>query len=159
MGSIPIRELAKGYDEAGRRRQVLAGLNLDIETGQRVALVGRSGSGKSTLLNLLAGIDIPDAGTIAIAGTSLGALSERDRTIFRRKNIGFVFQFFNLLPTLTVHENVLLPLDLVGISRQAQARQRADDLLTAVGLGDRRSAFPDRQEEPLEAHRRPHCKI
>ena len=105
------------------------------------ALVGRSGAGKSTLLNLVSGIDAPDAGTVAVDGVEIGRLSERDRTLFRRRRIGFVFQFYNLVPTLTVAENVRFLLDLDGAEGAAD---RARQLLGEVGLEDRADAFPDR---------------
>ena len=140
---LRIRDLTKGYTEAGRRHLVLDGADLEVKGGEFVVLLGPSGSGKSTLLNLVSGIDLPDAGTVEVAGTDLTALSERDRTLFRRRHLGFVFQFFNLLPTLTVLENLLLPLELkgpVGGSEEARAR----GLLNRVGLEERGGTFPDR---------------
>ncbi len=122
---------------------VLRGLDLDVARGEIVAILGPSGSGKSTLLNLLAGIDDADAGTIEVDGVSLATLSDRERTLFRRRRVGFVFQFFNLLPTLTVAENLLLPLDLVG-SHGAEAERRVADLLERVGIAGRGAAYPDR---------------
>lgn len=116
---------------------------MSIAAGEFVALLGPSGSGKSTLLNLASGIDGPDEGEVRVAGVSLHTLSERERTLFRRDRIGFVFQFFNLIPTLTVEENLLLPLSLRG-GADARARRRAGELLEAVGLADRGSAWPDR---------------
>jgi putative ABC transport system ATP-binding protein len=110
--------------------------------GESVAIVGESGTGKSTLLNLISGIDHADAGAIWLDGANLTRLDDRQRTLFRRHNIGFVFQFFNLLPTLTVRENVVLPLELTGVNG-AQATQGAQFLLDAVGLGDRGDTFPD----------------
>jgi len=108
-----------------------------------VALLGPSGSGKSTLLNLVSGIDAPDGGEVLVAGTSLTGMSERERTLFRRHHVGFVFQFFNLLPTLTVEENLLLPLELKG-RVGAPERERARALLDAVGLAGREKSYPDR---------------
>ncbi len=108
-----------------------------------MAIRGRSGSGKSTLLNLVAGIDVPTAGEVWVAGTCLSRLSPGARTLFRRDHLGFVFQFFNLIPTLTVLENVQLPAELGGRTPEdAAARARA--LLAEVGLEDRERAFPDR---------------
>jgi putative ABC transport system ATP-binding protein len=141
MAHLEIRQVSKAFAEGGRRRAVLVDLSLAVERGEIVALTGRSGSGKSTLLNVMAGIDRPDGGAVAVAGEVVSALPERARTLFRRRQIGFVFQFFNLLPTLTVAENVLLPLDLLGRGRDGA---RARDLLEAVGLADRGGAFPDR---------------
>ena len=142
MPAVVVSELAKSFDEAGGRREILRGASLTIETGELVALVGRSGSGKSTLLNLVAGIDRPSSGRIVIDGVEVSALGERARTLFRRRHIGFVFQFFNLIPTLTVEENVRLPLEL-GRAALPADRARAKELLEAVGLGDRSGAFPD----------------
>ncbi|HKJ08921.1 MAG TPA: ABC transporter ATP-binding protein, partial [Gammaproteobacteria bacterium] len=137
---ITIRGLKRTYREGEQARQVLRGLDLDVGRGECVALLGRSGGGKSTLLNLISGIDRPDAGTIHIDGVELTALDEYRRTLFRRRHIGFVYQFFNLIPTLTVEENLLLPLELNGLDNH----QRAFDLLASVGLSDRRASFPDR---------------
>ena len=114
---IELRGLAKEYEEGGRRRTVLCDTSVSIARGELVVLMGRSGSGKSTLLNLLSGIDQPSAGEVVIDGVSLSTLPERERTLFRRDKIGFVFQFFNLIPTLTVEENLLLPLELKGRAR------------------------------------------
>jgi putative ABC transport system ATP-binding protein len=144
--SSPILEvegLSKGYREAGRFHAVLERVNARVEQGEFVALLGPSGSGKSTLLNLISGIDSPDHGSVRIGGVELTALDERERTVFRRRRIGFVFQFFNLLPTLTVRENLLLPLELAG-GLDAAGERRARELLDAVGLGSRGDAFPDR---------------
>jgi putative ABC transport system ATP-binding protein len=135
--------LTKTYEEGGRQRTVLREANASFVRGELAVLVGRSGSGKSTLLNLLSGIDLPTAGEVVVDGVSLGEMTERERTLFRRDRIGFVFQFFNLIPTLTVEENVLLPLELKGRATTAQ-RMAALDLLDEVGLADRRAAFPDR---------------
>ncbi|MDG4596460.1 MAG: ABC transporter ATP-binding protein [Candidatus Contendobacter sp.] len=140
---IAIRNLRKHYTEGDRQRILFADLNLDIDSGEFVALLGQSGSGKSTLLNLLGGIDLPDGGQIRIGDRSLTALSEVERTRFRRRHIGFVFQFFNLIPTLTVAENLLLPLELNGLATPEQ-RDRALELLDQVGLGNRRDSFPER---------------
>ncbi len=138
-----LHNLTKTYEEGGRQRTVLRAANASFSRGELAVLVGRSGSGKSTLLNLLSGIDLPTAGEVVVDGVSLGALTERERTLFRRDRIGFVFQFFNLIPTLTVEENVLLPLELKG-SPSAAERAMALGLLDEVGLADRRGAFPDR---------------
>ncbi len=140
---IAIRKLRKHYTEGDRQRIIFADLNLDIGRGEFVALLGQSGSGKSTLLNLLGGIDLPDAGQIRISDRMLTALPEVERTRFRRRHIGFVFQFFNLIPTLTVEENLLLPLELNGLATPDQ-RDRALELLDHVGLGNRRHSFPER---------------
>jgi putative ABC transport system ATP-binding protein len=107
-----------------------------------VAIRGRSGSGKSTLLNLISGIDAPDEGEVEIEGALIAGMSERDRTLFRRQHIGFVYQAFNLVPTLTVGDNVRLVLELNGIGNP-EARGRVNDLLKAVGLLERRDSWPD----------------
>src|SRR6185369_8952904 len=111
---IELRNVTKEFDEGGRRRTVLREASLTIQRGELAVLVGRSGTGKSTLLNLLSGIDPPSSGEVVIDGVALSALPERERTLFRRDKIGFVFQFFNLIPTLTVEENLLLPMELKG---------------------------------------------
>ena len=131
-----------GYAEPGGWHAVLDDATLTIPAGEAVALVGRSGSGKSTLLNLISGIDRPQAGTVTIGGVDITALSERERTLLRRRRIGFVFQFFNLLPTLTVAENLRLPLQLLG--RGGAAADRAvTELLEAVDLAGYGTRFPD----------------
>jgi putative ABC transport system ATP-binding protein len=140
---IELRSLTKIYEEGSRRRTVLCDASTTIARGELAVLVGRSGSGKSTLLNLLSGIDLPTSGEVVVDGVAIARLTERERTLFRRDRIGFVFQFFNLIPTLTVEENVLLPLELKGSSTAAQ-RSAALALLDEVGLADRRATFPDR---------------
>jgi len=140
---VRLDGVEKSYAEGGRTHTVLHDVDLEIARGEFVVLLGPSGSGKSTLLNLVAGIDLPDAGSIRIAENELTGLRERDRTLFRRAHLGFVFQFFNLLPTLTVEENLLLPVELKGRVDEA-SRRRARRLLDRVGLADRADAFPDR---------------
>ena len=142
-GFIRLTNLSKTYLEGDRRRVVLEDASADFAQGEFIALLGRSGSGKSTLLNLVSGIDAPDAGRIWVGGQELTALGERERTLFRRRNIGFIFQFFNLIPTLSVLENVTLPLELGGASSKI-ARQAAEPLLAAVGLLDRAATYPDK---------------
>jgi len=139
---VELRDLSKAYEEGKQRRMVLCNASAAIARGELAVLVGRSGTGKSTLLNLLSGIDQPDSGEVIVDGVSLSALSERQRTLFRRDRIGFVFQFFNLIATLTVEENLLLPLELKGkVSRQQ--REAALSLLDEVGLADRAASYPD----------------
>ncbi|HEX6864896.1 MAG TPA: ABC transporter ATP-binding protein [Thermoanaerobaculia bacterium] len=140
---VELRNLTKAYEEGERRRTVLREASVAIGRGELAVLVGRSGSGKSTVLNLMSGIDLPDSGEVVIDGVSLSTLPERERTLFRRDRIGFVFQFFNLIPTLTVEENLLLPLELKGRVRPEQ-RRAALGLLEEVGLADRAGSFPDR---------------
>lgn len=140
---LRIENLTKSYREGESRRSIFADLSASIAGGEKVALLGRSGSGKSTLLNLISGIDQPDSGEVVIDGTPLHRLSEHQRTLFRRNHIGFIFQFFNLIPTLTVLENLLLPLELKG-RLDAVAQEQARQLLAEVGLADRAASFPDR---------------
>ena len=140
---IRLEDLSKSYQEGEHTRVVLQDVNATFAKGEFVAILGKSGTGKSTLLNLISGIDRADGGAVWLNGQDLTALDERQRTLFRRHNIGFVFQFFNLIPTLTVWENVVLPLELKG-STDGQVHHRAESLLDAVGLLDRRQTFPDR---------------
>jgi len=140
---IKIENLSKSYQEGGQTRIVLSKADAIFKKGELVAILGKSGSGKSTLLNLISGIDLTDEGSIWLEEKNLTEMDERQRTLFRRKYIGFIFQFFNLIPTLTVIENIILPAELNGMS-QEQARQRAKSLLSEVGLLDRVNTFPDR---------------
>ncbi|MGH7128676.1 MAG: ABC transporter ATP-binding protein, partial [Planctomycetaceae bacterium] len=121
---------------------MLNGVGAVFTKGESVAIRGRSGSGKSTLLNLISGIDTPDEGEVEIDGALITGMTERDRTLFRRQHIGFVYQAFNLVPTLTVGDNVRLVLELNGIGNP-EARGRVNDLLKAVGLLERRDSWPD----------------
>ena len=139
---IQLRGLGRHFREGERKHVVLDGVDLDIRRGATVALRGRSGSGKSTLLNLVGGIDAPDTGRVTVAGVELTGMSERDRTLFRRKHIGFVYQAFNLVPTLNVADNVHLVLELNKVP-SAEATSRVDELLEAVGLADRADSYPD----------------
>jgi putative ABC transport system ATP-binding protein len=140
---LRVRGLSKAYREAGREHTIFEGLDLTISEGTFAVVMGRSGAGKSTLLNLISGIDRPDAGTVTVGAAELTALSDKERTRFRRRHVGFVFQAFNLIPTLTAAENVLLPLELSGAAGDAE-RKRAHRLLGAVDLADRADSFPDR---------------
>ncbi len=140
---IRLDRISKSFEEGGRERVVLHEVSAAFARGEFVVLIGKSGSGKSTLLNLVSGIDTPTAGEVWAAGQALTRLSERERTLFRRENIGFIFQFFNLVQTLTVLENLLLPLELNGRTA-ARDHAHALDLLDQVGLADRRDAYPDR---------------
>jgi putative ABC transport system ATP-binding protein len=136
---IKVVDLWKQYDGTSTRgTAALSGTNLDIMSGELVALYGKSGSGKTTLLNLLAGLDYPTRGTIEIEGDDLKSMGEQKRTFLRRSRIGFVFQFFNLLPTLTAFENVFLSLELVGRPDTDAAR----NALEAVGLEGMDRRFP-----------------
>lgn len=140
---ICLEDLSKSYQEGSRTRLVLQDADATFRRGEFVAILGKSGSGKSTLLNLISGIDRVDSGRVLIDGQDLTAMSENDRTLFRRRKIGFIFQFFNLISTLTVLENVVLPAELSGCSPH-EARRLAEPLLEAVGLLDRADTFPDR---------------
>jgi putative ABC transport system ATP-binding protein len=139
---LSVRGVTKTYRQGDTEVKALAGVTLDIGAGEFVAVVGPSGSGKSTLLHLLGGLDAPTAGDILIGGTSLGRMSDDEVTIFRRRAIGFVFQFFNLLPTLSAAENVALPLLLDG-KRRRDVEARAAAALETVGLAHRRRHRPD----------------
>jgi putative ABC transport system ATP-binding protein len=140
---VRLDRVGKDYHEGGQTRVVLREASAEMAEGEMVAIRGRSGSGKSTLLNLVAGIDLPSAGEIFVDGTAMSRLSARDRTLFRRDHMGFVFQFFNLIPTLTALENVRLPAELAGVDLRV-ADGRARDLLLEVGLSERADDFPDR---------------
>jgi putative ABC transport system ATP-binding protein len=140
---VELRNLTKSYTEGKQRRTILENLNVTFNSGEFILLLGQSGSGKSTLLNLISGIDAPDEGDIIVNGVTINRLSERERTLFRRQHIGFIFQFFNLIPTLTVFENVTLALHLNGGLSGAGEREVAQ-LLAQVGLTHRQHAFPDR---------------
>jgi putative ABC transport system ATP-binding protein len=139
---IRLHGVTRSYREAGGQREVLRGIDLEVRRGECLALLGRSGSGKSTLLNLLGGIDQPNAGEIHIAGERLDRLPEPQRTRFRRRHIGIVYQFFNLIPTLDVAENVRLPLEL-NRHPPPDITARTASLLEQVGLADRSRDFPD----------------
>jgi len=141
--AVELSGVVKVYREGESERVVLRDVDLTVTPGEIVVLLGRSGSGKSTLLNLISGIDLPNSGVVRVEGVDVAALSDTERTRFRRRRIGFIFQFFNLIPTLTVEENLRLPLELNGIDG-AMGRRHAVDVLTAVGLGDRVASFPDR---------------
>ena len=139
--SIVVEGLEKTYQSAGRPLRVLHAVDLTVEPGDFVAVIGPSGSGKTTLLGLLAGLDAPTAGRVSIEGRDLGALTEDERAVFRAQNVGFVFQTFQLMPTLTALENVLVPLELAGRA-DGDADVRARELLARVGLGDRLDHYP-----------------
>ena len=141
--AISVEQLTKSYQESEQRHLIFDNLEMKINRGEFIVLLGRSGSGKSTFLNLISGIDSPDSGRVIINGTDLTALSEQDRTLFRRHHIGFIFQSYNLIPTLTVLENLLLPLELV---KQLSERDRNEvaSLLERLNLSGRLNTYPDR---------------
>lgn len=141
--TVQIKGLTRIYTEGGKTRKVLDAVDLEIERGEFFVMLGKSGSGKSTLLNLISGIDEPDSGQIFVNETEVTALDERRKTLFRRDHIGIIFQFFNLIPTLTVLENITLPLELGGGNRRS-AEANARRLLERVGLANRADAFPDK---------------
>lgn len=140
---LQIQSLSKSFLEGAETRQVLRKISTTFAKGEFVALLGQSGSGKSTLLNVISGIERPSMGSVMLDGTPLSELNERQCTLFRRDRIGFVFQFFNLIPTLTVLENITLPQELAGRDRREIERQ-ALVLLERVGLADRRDTYPDK---------------
>jgi putative ABC transport system ATP-binding protein len=136
---VEAHELTRQYGEGETAVHALRGVSLTVERGQLVAVMGPSGSGKSTLMHILAGLDKPTSGTVTIAGTEITGLDDADMTRLRRDHIGFVFQFFNLLPMLTAEENVVLPLSIAG---EKPDRQWLEELLTKTGLSDRRRHRP-----------------
>lgn len=142
MTLIRLSNIRKSYLEGGVRRNVLEGITADFPRAKFIVIEGRSGSGKSTLLNLLAGIDLPDSGTVEIDGQIINRITERRRTLFRREKIGFIFQSFNLISTLTVAENLRFPLELNGINGGA-AHTTVREMLDALALPERAHSFPD----------------
>lgn len=140
--AIQVSDAVKTYPLAGRELAAVDRLSLNIAPGEFVAIVGRSGSGKTTLLNLLSGIDRPTSGTVRVADADLGSLSESDLADWRGRNVGLVFQFFQLLPTLTVVENVMLPMDFAKKIAVGARRARAQQLLERMGVGDQADKMP-----------------
>jgi len=138
---VQLSNVTKRYDTDGS--PALADVTMDVRPGESLAVMGPSGSGKSTLLNLIAGLDRPTAGTVTVGGERVDTLSETGLARFRRRQIGMIFQFFNLLDDMTVLDNVLLPAQLAGMPT-AKARSRADELLTALRIGSHRNAYPAR---------------
>jgi putative ABC transport system ATP-binding protein len=138
---VHIRNLEKSYRRGDQIVPVLADITLDIARGEFTALMGPSGSGKSTLLNLIAGIDKPDSGTLRVGGLDITALDEADLADWRASHVGFIFQFYNLMPVLTAYENIELPLTLTGLTR-AERRERVELTISMVGLSDRMDHYP-----------------
>jgi putative ABC transport system ATP-binding protein len=139
---ISVRDVHKVFRQGDADVRALAGVSVDVAAGQFVSIMGPSGSGKSTLLHLMGGLDVPTAGEIVIDGTAISRMTDDEITIFRRRKIGFVFQFFNLLPTYSAEENVALPL-LLDRRRTREVRDRVGAALDRVGLGHRRRHRPD----------------
>ncbi len=142
MSVLLAENLTKEYRLGKHVVQALDGVNFVVEEGEFVAIMGPSGSGKSTLLHLIGGLDKPTAGDITLAGKKLGLLSDKNLTLLRRRNVGFVFQFFNLLPTLSAEENIILPVLIDGQSTR-KYKERLDSLFELVGLVDRRRHKPE----------------
>ncbi len=140
---ITLRNIAKSFPEGDAPHVVFRELSADFRRNELTAVLGRSGSGKSTILNLISGLEAPDRGEVTLLGNRLTTMSDTARSVLRRVNVGFVFQFFNLVPTLTVSENLHLTLRLAGAGRRPAA-QRIAELLARVGLSDRAGSFPDR---------------
>jgi putative ABC transport system ATP-binding protein len=140
MSPLIVENACKNFRQGDRIISALDNVSLQIEQGKFVAIMGASGSGKSTLLHLMAGLTPPDAGKILINGTDIGALNDRKLTLFRRRQIGLVFQAFNLIPTLSAEENIRLPLMLEG---RNNSTKKVDELIEQLGLGDRRKHRPD----------------
>lgn len=136
---LKVHNLGKSYASGSKNLQVLQDISFDIEENETFSIVGPSGSGKTTLLGLCAGLDRPDSGSIELCGTELSSLTEDERAMLRNRNVGFVFQNFQLLPTLTALENVAVPLELQGVKNAASTGK---DLLEKVGLGDRFHHYP-----------------
>ena len=138
---VQIRSLSKAYQRGGQVVPVLTDINLDVEEGEFIALMGPSGSGKSTLLNLIAGIDQPNGGSLRVHGLEISTMSEVQLADWRSENVGFIFQFYNLMPVLTAFENVELPLLLTGLSAR-ERREHVAAALEMVDLSDRASHYP-----------------
>jgi putative ABC transport system ATP-binding protein len=136
---VSAQDVTRRYGEGDTAVDALRGVSLDVQPGELVAVMGPSGSGKSTLMHILAALDKPTTGHVAIAGEDVGSLSDKDVTLLRRRHIGFVFQFYNLLPMLTAEENVLLPLSIAG---KRPEKAFFEELLGRVGLKDRRTHRP-----------------
>tara|TARA_R100001143_G_C3351879_1_gene129996 strand:- start:494 stop:1204 length:711 start_codon:yes stop_codon:yes gene_type:complete len=138
---IKISQLSHSYAEAGQRHEVLHEVSVDIARGESIALLGRSGSGKSTLLNIISGIDSPDTGSVTLDGKKLTAMSEKQRTLFRRQHIGFIYQFFNLVPSLTAAENIALTLELNEVG-ETESRERVEEIMQTLEIADKASRYP-----------------
>lgn len=138
---LELKNINKSYLEGNIKHTVLSNLDLQVSNGEIIILFGKSGSGKSTLLNIISGIDVPDSGSVLIDGMDITKFSEKERTLVRRNKVGFIFQFFNLIPTLTVKENLLLPLELTNSNN---TEERINSILSEVGLANRANTYPDK---------------
>lgn len=138
---LELKNVNKSYLEGNVKHTVLSNLDLNVSNGEIIILFGKSGSGKSTLLNIISGIDVPDSGYVSIDGRDITKLSEKERTLVRRNKVGFIFQFFNLIPTLTVKENLILPLELTNSNN---TDERINSILSEVGLANRENTYPDK---------------
>jgi putative ABC transport system ATP-binding protein len=139
---LVFNHIRKDYQEGGEKRPVLVDVTQKISEGESIVILGKSGTGKTTFLNIISGIDAADSGEVFIDGKNLTSMSDLQRTLFRRKNIGFIFQFFNLIPTLTILDNIMLPLELNNLVDH-HGNQAALDMLNEVGLKGREKAYPD----------------
>lgn len=142
MNIINLNQVSKSFEQGGRKFTALDKVSVNIEKGQYVAIVGKSGSGKSTLLNLITGIDHPSEGDLTVGGTDIHNFGESSLAAWRGKNIGIIFQFFQLIPTLTIIENILLAMEFVGVIPKKQRQTRAKDLLEQVGILSHADKFP-----------------
>ncbi|MDR3225996.1 MAG: ABC transporter ATP-binding protein [Clostridiales Family XIII bacterium] len=140
MSILSVRDLTKIYGAGAGEVRALDGVSLDIGDGEFVAVIGTSGSGKTTLLNMIGGLDTPTSGQVIVAGKEYGALKDEELTIFRRRNIGFVFQNYNLLPVLSVYENIVFPVELDG---RTPDRERTGDIIETLGLGEKKDRMPN----------------
>lgn len=140
---ILLKGVCKSYDDSGRKRVIFRDLSTGFRRSEFYTIMGKSGVGKSSLLNMISGIDVPDSGSISIDGKNIAEMSDGERTRFRRRHIGFIYQFFNLIPVLSVIENVTLVAELDGVSKDVFLA-RAEGLLKRAGLYERRDEYPDR---------------
>jgi putative ABC transport system ATP-binding protein len=139
---ITLQQISKTYETPAGSFNALHNIDLEIARAEFVAIVGKSGSGKSTLLNMIGGIDRPSSGSLSIGGTNIQNLKHNELAVWRGRSIGFVFQFFQLLPALTVAENVMLPMDFAGVLAGKARRKRAEELLDRVGVADQADKLP-----------------
>jgi len=139
---IELRGVTKAYDVAAGKFMALKGIDMEVDEGEFVAVVGKSGSGKSTLINMITGIDTPTSGEVLVASTPIHTLNQEQLAVWRGKNVGIVFQFFQLLPTLTVVENVILPIDFCNTFPTSERHERAVSLLEKVGIAEQADKLP-----------------